>query len=288
MIKDDLNFKNLSIEERIEYLEKNGMFDIDPNDDPENIVLMPDKVDYLEKKLSTKVSTFVANRVASKFINKLIKQEKLIIKDIVGLEHINSIDSGFIITCNHFHPFDNFAIQKLFEKSKHFKKRKLYKVIREGNYTNFKGLYGYFFRHCNTLPLSSNKHTMMKFVNAVNTALNDGNIILIYPEQSLWLNYQKPKPLKIGGFKFAYNNNIPILPCFITFFDSDKICDNQPVKEYTINVLPPIYPNKDNDSKVEIGNMMNKNFELWKEVYEKTYNKKLEYITENKEKVLTK
>lgn len=263
----------------IELFEEQGTFDKDSGNNPETIPLQPDKVDYLGKKFSSKVSTAVANKVAQKFINKLIKNKQLIIKEINGMDYLNSIQTGFVITCNHFNPFDNFAVHKVIEQSVHNKKRKLYKVIREGNYTNFGGLYGYFFRHCNTLPLSSIKKTMMNFMSAVNTILKRGDMILIYPEQSLWLDYQKPKPLKNGAFKFAVNNNVPVLPIFITFEDSNVIIDDEPVKEYTINILPPIYPDEKFNSRENVEIMKKENFRLWKETYELKYNRKLEYTT---------
>lgn len=58
-----------------------------------------------------------------------------------------------------FNAFDSFAIQLAFEQAK-LKKKKMYRVIREGNYTGFPGFYGVLMRHCNTLPLSSNFKTM--------------------------------------------------------------------------------------------------------------------------------
>ena len=56
---------------------------------------------------------------------------------------------------------------------------------------------------------------MMEFMEAVETILNDEDFILIYPEQSLWWNYKKPKPLKIGAFKFAAMHKVPVIPIFI-------------------------------------------------------------------------
>ena len=46
--------------------------------------------------------------------------------------------------------------------------------------------------------------------------------ILIYPEQSMWYNYRKPKPLKVGAFSFAVKNNVPVLPIFITCEDTEN------------------------------------------------------------------
>ena len=69
-----------------------------------------------------------------------------------------------------FNAFDSFAIQLAFEQGK-LKKKKMYRVIREGNYTGFPGFYGVLMRHCNTLPLSSNFKTMEKFIAAVDRVL---------------------------------------------------------------------------------------------------------------------
>ena len=164
------------------------------------------------------------------------------------------------------------------------KTKKLYKVIREGNYTNFPGLYGFFFRNCDTLPLSSNAKTMVEFMKAVDTILQRKDFILIYPEQSMWWNYKKPKPLKDGAFKFAVRNDVPVLPIFITMEDSSIIQDDGfPVQKYTINIEKPIYPDKNLNKKQNINMMRDKNFDVWKNIYENFYDIPLEYetITEN-------
>lgn len=46
---------------------------------------------------------------------------------------------------------DSFIMQRVFDDSKHPKR--MYRVIREGNYTSFPGFYGFLMRNCNTLPL---------------------------------------------------------------------------------------------------------------------------------------
>ena len=157
----------LAVLRKIEELERQGKFDIDVEDDPPTIPLKPENVDYLNKKSMSKVKTIVANKVGEKFLNDLIKNNKLIIKEIKGIENMQNVQSGAMVTCNHFNPYDCFTIEKVFRISGQEKNRKLHKVIREGNYTNFPGLYGFFFRNCNTLPLSSNKRTMVEFMKAV-------------------------------------------------------------------------------------------------------------------------
>ena len=219
----EISEDRLEILEEIEKLEREGRFDVDPEKDPPTIVLTPDNVDYLNTKSSSKIKSIVANKLAERFFDDLLRNNKLIIKKVNGIEYLDNLASGAVLTCNHFNPFDSFTVEKVFRTSKQGKNKKLYKVIREGNYTNFPGFYGFLFRNCDTLPLSSNLKTMTEFIDAVDKILQRGEFILIYPEQSMWWNYRKPKPLKNGAFKIATRNNVPIVPIFITMEDSNII-----------------------------------------------------------------
>ena len=266
---------------KIEEYEKEGKFDVDVEDDPPTIVLTPENIDYLRKKMTSKIKRIFANEMGERFLDNLLKNNKLIIKQVNGIENLNKVKTGALITCNHFNPFDCFTVEKVFRMSENEKDKRLYKVIREGNYTNFPGLYGFFFRNCDTLPLSSNKRTMVNFMKAVDTILQKGDYILIYPEQSMWWNYRKPKPLKNGAFKLAARNNVPVIPIFITMEDSKLIGeDGFNIQEYTINVEEPIYPDEKLTEKENTEIMKQKNFETWKNVYEKFYGIPLEYTCE--------
>ena len=276
--------ERLKILKKIEEFERNGTFDIDVEEDPPAVPLTPENVDYLNKKSSSKIKNVIANRAGKRFLNNLLKEDKLIIKEIKGLENLKNIETGAILTCNHFNPFDSFAIEKTFREAGQDKTKKLYKVIREGNYTNFPGLYGFFFRNCDTLPLSSNIETMKAFMKAVDEILKRKDFILIYPEQSMWWNYKKPKPLKIGAYKFAARNSVPVIPIFITMQDSSIIGeDGFFVQEYIINIGKPIYPDENLSEKENANIMREKNAEIWKEIYEDFYKIPLEYSTEKKE-----
>ena len=270
----------LEVLARIEEYEKKGWFSKDVEEDPPTIPLTPDKVDYLNKKLSNKIATFFVNIGAKRFIKNLVKNGQMIIKDVRGIENYEAIqNSGAILTCNHFNPFDNFAIHYiLFNYMYKFNGKVLYKVIREGNYTNFPGIYGFFFRHCNTLPLSANFSTMKNFMAAMKVLLERGEKVLVYAEQGMWWNYRKPRPLTAGAFKFAAESNVPVLPIFITMNDSDKIGgDGFPIQEYTLHFLPAIYPDPNKTVKENMEIMKDKNYAMWKEVYEKEYNMPLTY-----------
>ena len=263
---------------KIEIYEREGRFDEDVENDPPAPELLPDGVDYLCKKFSSKVSRRIANFVADHFFLRLIKKEKLVIDGVTGEEYLTALKNGAIVTCNHFHPYDNYAVFHCIRKA--LPKKYLYKVIREGNYTNFPGLYGYFFRHCNTLPLSSNRRTMMNFMSAVNTLLKNGESILIYPEQGMWWNYRKPRPFKIGGFKMAYRAGVPVLPTFITMTDDTRLDESgYPIQRYTVHILPPIYPDETLGEKVGAEKMKDEAYALCKAKYEEIYGVPVTYGT---------
>jgi 1-acyl-sn-glycerol-3-phosphate acyltransferase len=239
-------------------------------------------VDYLRKGFSSKFKAKVAFMAARTYLNSILRKKQMIVKDLVGIENFDGLTGGAVLTCNHFNALDSFAIQLAYENSKHkHSGKKFYRIIREGNYTSFPGFYGFLMRNCNTLPLSSNINTMKEFSKATDKLLQEGNFILIYPEQSMWWNYRKPKPLKKGGFTFAARNNVPVLPCFITMKDSEIIGDDGfPVQEYTIHICAPIYPDPAKSRSVNVNEMMQKNYDVWKDLYEKTYGIPLEYDTE--------
>lgn len=289
-MKDELNqnieksIDRLEILKKIEILEREGRFDEDVEDDPPTIELEPGKVDYLRTKNRNKIKAMLANKIGEKFLDDILQKEKLLIKEVKGIEILESISTGAIITCNHFNPFDAFTIEEVFRRTTQSKTKKLYKVIREGNYTNFPGFYGFLFRNCDTLPLSSNIKTMIEFLQAVETILEQEDFILIYPEQSLWWNYRKPKPLKSGAFRIAAKNNVPIIPIFITMQDSDKIGeDGFPIQEYIVNIEKPIYADKNLTEKQNAENMKKENFNIWKNVYEEFYKIPLEYTTKKED-----
>lgn len=266
--------------EKIAQYEREGRFDEDVEDDPPSRVLMPDEINYLDNSIKKRIARRYAYKMAKWFVRHLIRTKQLIIKEYKGIENYRKLKSGAIITCNHFHAFDSFAMHLTYFKS-HQHRRKFYRIIKEGNYTSFPGFYGFLMRNCNTIPLSSNSDTMKKCMKAVDKILQAGHFILIYPEQSMWWNYRKPKPLKKGGFIFAAKNNVPVLPCFITMQDSDIPGEGGlPVQEYTVHVGEPIYPDPKKSKGENVKEMMAKNAEVWKKIYEETYGVELTYTTE--------
>ena len=290
----------VELNKKIEQYEAEGRFDEDVESDPPSRTIMPDEIDYLRRSPIAKLQTQITHQKAKIFLKTILDKKIMIIKDIKGIENWQNLSSGAIITCNHFNAFDSFAIQEAYHASKKGPKKKFYRVIREGNYTSFPGFFGELMRHYYTLPLSSNMRTMIKFTEATNTLLKQGNFVLFYPEQAMWWNYRKPRPLKPGAYKFAVRNNVPVLPCFITMRDSDVlgedlrkslkgfdisenfVPDGYFIQEYTIHIGEPIYPDPTLSQKENMEYIAKKNFKFWKKVYEEEYSMPLTYSTKKK------
>lgn len=277
MMQREVNPQRLEILNTIRQLERQRRFDEDVEPDPPAPPLLPENIDYLHKGFRGNCCRLAAFAGAYLYFWSLEWRGLIKVNPAEGLEHLRNAQ-GAVITCNHFHPMDSFIMQRIFDTSKH--KKRLYRVIREGNYTGFPGFFGFMMRHCNTLPLSSNLQTMKKFLQAVRQVLEKGNCVLIYPEQSMWWNYQKPKPLKAGAFDMAVKNNVPVIPCFITMKDLDKLdADGLPCKEYTPHLGTPLYPDPTLPKPQAKEKLKAQNEAFCREIYQRVYGKPLEYET---------
>lgn len=266
--------QRIKVLSRIEEYEKRGgeAFWLDVEDDPPHPTIMPEDVDYMQKKLGTRIRAHFAMKLAAKLAKKVVKEHEV---TVVGAENLKDIRGGAIITSNHFSPEENVAVWEAVKKAEG--KRKFFKIVREGNYF-FKGIIGYLLRNADTLPLSENVKTMMNLSRAVDKYLKEGNFVLVYPEKAMWWNYRKPRPFKIGAFRYAAKAGVPVVPCFITMEDLDKKDENGfPVQKYTVHVMPPIYPSAYKSEKDNAASMLEKNFELVKNKYEEVYKIPLSY-----------
>ena len=77
-------------------------------------------------------------------------------------------------------------------------------------------------------------------------------------------------------------NKVPIIPLFITMNDSELIGgDGFPIQEYTIHILPAIFPKEDAGVKENCEFLKEENYRVCKEVYEKVYGIPLVYDGKN-------
>ena len=94
----------------------------------------------------------------------------------------------------------------------------------------------------------------------------------------MWWNYRKPRPMQDGAFSLAVSNNVPVVPIFITMQDSDVLDgDGFFVQEYTLHILPAIYPDKNLSRKECRERMREENYSAWVKTYEEFYGTPLVY-----------
>lgn len=171
---------------------------------------------------------------------------------------------GAICVCNHVSLLDSLYIKMAIGH---------YRSYHTGApWNNKKGLGGFLLRRAGFLSLGGNVAAMRNFKTTVGKLLTKGAIINYYPEQALWQQYEKPRPLKSGAFKTAANFNVPVLPLFITFEGKHK----RPV----VNILPAILPEESLSTRVLAQQMQSECAEAWKNFYESVYGQKLRYETD--------
>ena len=262
-----------NIKESVKKNEMNNKVELgDPviTDEQREKIIVP--FDILRKKKKNKIKQTLARRftnVATGILNKDT--------EIVGLENLEELkNQGFIVTCNHFHFFDSTPIRKFILKIK--REKNFYILIEETNVL-MNGLFGFLLNNCSTIPYSNNmEYLLNNFYPSLKKLFDNKGIILVYPEQELWYNYKKPRPEKIGAFHFAAKYNVPILPCFIEMQELDEHGkDGFKKVKYIVHILKPIYPNNDLSSKERKNEMMKEDYKAKVEMYEKAYNKKLDY-----------
>jgi len=272
MLKD--SYKDaVKYEENRKQLETEGMFfvDQDPVEEGSYEPLTED-FPFIRKGLTWTIRCAIYNSVLNKYAKKINKE--LTNLKIVGQENLKGL-KGAIITCNHISKVDSFAVREACKENIMF-------VAAEFN--NWKGAMGKISRNTGYIPLPANLNLklMRKFNEAISYYLKKGKKILIYPEQAMWREFTKPRPLQNGAFHYAVINNVPILPMFITIKSKPKPADEQGranFGDYSLHILPPIYPKQELTAKENEKYMKLENFHSCQECYEKVYGVKLKYTT---------
>lgn len=216
------------------------------------------------------------------------------IKNIFKIDNFQKIKqdsshSGMIITCNHINKLDALVVKWALKKSGMLCGRHL-KVFVAG-FNNQKGRLGEYMRAFGIMPFPSGHRLVRLFDSAVSYYLERGDCILIFPEQSEWWGYDRPRPLKNGAFYYAVKNNVPVQPLFITCRGATGTCGNRGEKGlhfchgvfnfgnrtagskigkryFDVHILDRIEPVRNDVNEHEkIRIMKEKNSIMWQEVY---------------------
>lgn len=226
-------------------------------------------------KMSFKIKSFFARRIATTLSSVLNKDT-----EIVGLENLEGLEGGAIVTCNHFSPLDNTIVRYLVHNKLH--KKRINIVSQETNFA-MPGFLGFLMNYADIIPISGNKNYMSgDFTKKLQSLVDKGEYVLIYPEQEMWFNFRKPRPTKRGAYYYAAKFQMPVISCFVEMIDETEVDRDDFMKvRYRIHVLPLIYPDPDLSIRENSVMMNEKDYEQKKNAYERAYGKELEYSFEN-------
>lgn len=222
------------------------------------------------KSVSYKVKSHAARRlvnVGAKIINRDT--------EIVGIEKLDGLADGAFITSNHFNPLENTAIRTLVRKLGHARLNIVSQI------TNFAmpGVIGYLMNYADTIPISANMHySQRELVDILGEKISHNEFVLIYPEQEMWFNYRKPRPIKRGAYYYAAKLNAPVVSCFVEMRDLTEM-DNESFHKvkYVVHVLDVIRPDPDKNVRENSNEMCERDYILKKQAYENAYGKPLTY-----------
>ncbi len=209
-------------------------------------------------KFNTKVAGGLQN-LATGVLRTVVKPE--------GRKNLRKVSGPGIVTANHFSPFDSVFVRVGLGFPK-------LSIIIEPTNLKMPGFLGYMMTYSHTIPTSSGINYMARdFSKMIKDSLNSGRSILIYPEQEMWYNYRKPRPLQRGAYHYAAKFKVPIISCFITMKNHPTRSDPHEVR-YTCHVLKPIFPDSNLPLREAAEKMERIDFKQKVACYEQSYHKK--------------
>ncbi len=217
-----------------------------------------------------KLKTLAARRIANVLTALLNRHTEL-----VGAEKAIGITGGAILTSNHFSPVENTGIRHLTRRLG----RGHLTVVSQLSNLAMPGFFGFLMNYADIVPMSDSPCYMRnEFVSVLSELLDKGEYVLIYPEQEMWFNYRKPRPLKRGAYYYAARLNVPVICCFIEQHDLPKRdTDEFRRVRFTVRVLEVLYPDPTKTAKENSVWMCERDYALKAAAYEEAYGKPLTY-----------
>ncbi len=195
---------------------------------------------------------------------------------IVGAERIPADLGGVLITSNHFSPEENTVIRHLVHS---LGRRRLGIVCQSTNFA-FGGMVGFLMNYADTIPVCADPHYLAHDFYALlrERLVEQGDAVLIYPEEELWYRYRKPRPPRNGAYFYASKLNVPILSCFVEIVDTNET-ENEEFSRvrHVLHVLGVLYPDPALPARENMKRLASEDYALKKACYERVYGKALSY-----------
>lgn len=149
---------------------------------------------------------------------------------------------------------------------------------------NINGENGTLMRYVGGIPIPVNNiEGTIAFSESISKLLNDGGILQIYPEGSMWEFYQPIRPFKDGFASIAIKNNKPVIPYAFSYRKPGfirRVIFKQ-MALFNLNIGKPIFANENLDIKEKEIDLMKRCHEAMVElagikkgtnIYEPIYN----------------
>lgn len=186
---------------------------------------------------------------------------------VTGRENLKALKKqGAICVCNHFSYLDTLFVRAA---TGHYRS---YHTMGPRN--NKTGFGGHVIRHGGMLPFSADRAALRNMTAEMERLLKNGKIINFYAEQAMWVNYQKPRPMKDGAFHYAIKFGVPVLPIFCTFQKNKR----GHMRKLRIHILPAIFVDETLPRGERLADMKNRAETAWRECYEQAYNTPLTFL----------
>lgn len=154
--------------------------------------------------------------------------------------------------------------------------KKRYIVVAPHNCKSNVG--GAILRRAGVIPLPISLKGARPFNDMLEYVAERGAAIHFYPEKSMWIGYEKPRPYKDGAFYYADKLNIPVVPMLYCFKKPRGLRKLLHLPKAAIRIAEPIYIDKSLPPRERKADMSKRAFDAAAELYERFYGKPLEYL----------
>lgn len=169
---------------------------------------------YVRNGFFPRLSAFIAYRMIATPIafvyTRLIKRISFVNRSVLK----PYLKKGYFIYSNHTQVIGDALTPNIVV----FPKRN-YTVVSPANVSL--PIMGNFTKLLGALPLPDDLHASKNFFKAIDTRINQGYSILIYPEAHVWPNYTKIRPFNDSSFKYPVKQETPAF-AFTTTYQKKK------------------------------------------------------------------
>ncbi len=137
---------------------------------------------------------------------------------------------------------------------------------------------GAILRSATELPLPVNIKGARKFNEMLQYVTDKKAAVHFYPEQSMWIDYEKPRPYKDGAFYYAEMLDVPVVPVFYGFKRPRGLRKLLHLPCAAVSIGEPIRIDKELPKRERRYDLAQRAYASSVKLYEEFYGRPLEYL----------